>query len=124
MKTLDKKNNKKPSLPVPETPAKKDMGADLLIGIALGLLTTLTLFALLILAFVKIQSRRRAPPPPPGPPQQQQQPPQPQQQQQQVSILLISSLQVKFSDLIVEMADKIITRKLYIFGYLTIRVTR
>ena len=38
------------------------MGTDLLIGVALGLLTTLTLFALLILAFVKIQSRRRSPP--------------------------------------------------------------
>ena len=59
----------------PETPAKKDMGTDLLIGVALGLLTTLTLFALLILAFVKIQSRRRSPPS-----QQQQQ----QQQQQQL----------------------------------------
>jgi hypothetical protein len=42
-----------------ETPAKKDIGADLLVGVALGLLTTLTLFALLILAFVKVQSRRR-----------------------------------------------------------------
>ena len=51
------------------------MGTDLLIGVALGLLTTLTLFALLILAFVKIQSRRRSPPS-----QQQQQ----QQQQQQL----------------------------------------
>ncbi len=49
-----------------------------MIGVVLGLLTTLTLFALLILAFVKVQTRRRGN----GPPPLQQQPPPSQQAQQ------------------------------------------